>query len=77
MSDIKYRYYKFDCGRFFRLDEENYNFQILKEDNLWEDDDALISLFYDAASNYYEIKDKDLISRLEKYNVKEQGDKKI
>ena len=74
MNNINYKYFKFNKGRFFRLDEEKYNFQVLKEDNLWEDDDALITLFFDSASDYYEVKDDYLISKLEKYEVK-QGEK--
>ena len=72
MNNIKYKYFKFKHGRFFRLDESKFDFQILNNDNMWEDDTYIISLFIDPSSDYYEIKDKDIINKLEYFTEKEK-----
>ena len=71
MNNIKYRYFKFYEGRYFRLDEENYDFQILKDD-MWQDEE-LMSIFIDNIRDYYEIKDENTILMLKSF--KEETEK--
>ena len=63
-----YKYFKFIEGRYFRLDEENYKFQILNDDNLWEDSYDVESLYVDPAVKYQEITDIETITKLK--NIK-------
>ena len=64
-----YKYFKFIEGRYFRLDEENYKFQILNDDNLWEDSYDVESLYVDPAVKYQEITDIETITKLKKYKT--------
>ncbi len=62
--ETDYKYFKFIEGRYFRLDEENDKFQILNDDNLWEDSYDVESLYDDPAIKYIEITDQDTINKL-------------
>ena len=57
-----YKYFKFIEGRYFRLNEESYKFQILNDDNLWEDN-------YDVESVVFMENDK-LIDQVTKKDLK-------
>ncbi len=59
-----YKYFKFIEGRYFRLNEESYKFQILNDDNLWEDNYDVESLYEDPAIKYQEITDRETINKL-------------
>ena len=64
-----YKYFKFIEGRYFRLDEESYNFQILNDNNLWEDSYDVESLYEDPAVKYQEITDLEIISKLKSFKT--------
>lgn len=73
MREVKYQYFRFLTGRFFRMNPENYQFEVLNEEMLWEENSDLISIFFDAASEYYLITDPNIIAELESYNRKSRG----
>ncbi len=62
----KYNYYKFHDGFYFRTDYNNNTFQRL-ENKKWKTDEALISLFFENLTDYFEIQDKDTINELENF----------
>lgn len=59
---MEYKYYKIDNGYYFRYDEENNHFEILKN-NVWENDESLISLYLDPIG-YKEITNISMILSL-------------
>ena len=71
MNNIKYRYFKFYEGRYFRLDESSYDFQILKDDK-WHDEE-LMSIFINNIRDYYEIKDEKIILSLSEYEEENEN----
>ena len=64
-----YKYFKFIEGRYFRLDEESYKFQILNDDNLWEDSYDVESLYEEPAIKYQEITDIEIINKLKTFKT--------
>ena len=68
---IKYKYYKIQDGRYFRIDESYHYFQILNDDNLWENSNLIARVFYDVDTDYYEITDIETIYKLESISEKQ------
>ena len=52
-----YKYYRFVGGKYFRTRNEE-EFQVVNEENLWEQDDAVFFLFIDPAIDYVKITDE-------------------
>lgn len=52
-KDIKY--YRFPNGTIFAYNQKTLNFYIQNVDGTWSLEPRLISIFYDAASDYEEI----------------------
>ena len=73
----KYKYFKFNEGRYFRLDESKYTFQILNDDNLWQDSDNAERLYDDAATKYEEITDIETIKKLENIKTINESTNKV
>lgn len=59
---MEYKYFKINNGYYFRYDEDNNHFEILKDD-CWENDETLMSLYLDPIG-YEEITDIDVILAL-------------
>ena len=55
MSDFKY--YRFVGGKYFRTRNEE-EFQVVNENDMWEEDDLIFFLFIDPGIHYVEITDK-------------------
>lgn len=60
-----YKYFQFDSGRYFRYEINTYKFEILNDKYLWENSPNLVSIFFDAASNYKEVIDNDVLHKLQ------------
>ena len=61
-----YRYFKLYNGIYFRLDNRTHNFQVLNNEELWEDDNQFRNIFKNQ-NNYIEIIDKSIIDILNKF----------
>ena len=69
-----YIYFRFKEGRYFRTDEGYHSFEMLNNNYLWESSYDIERLFYDAASDYFEITDLETIKKLESFKEKETLD---
>ncbi len=75
MEKQEYEYYKFRNGYYFKLDRKTFSFYVLKN-NVWEQDDTLVSLYYDPAIDYEQIEDSSVIEYLEGFNNSESDQEK-
>ena len=67
-----YKYYKINDGYYFRCNQNNTNFQVLKN-NLWEDNNYMYSIFIDPYHDYCEVIDENIIKILSSYPNKENS----
>lgn len=60
---MNYRYFKFIGGKYFRtIDEES--FQVINQNNCWENDDMIYFLYNDVGVQYEEITDAETLHQL-------------
>ncbi len=63
---MDYMYYKFVGGKYFRTQDE-VSFQALNESNIWEQDDLIFYLYFDAGVRYEKIEDEEILNKLSSF----------
>ena len=59
-----YKYYKFVGGRYFRVTNDEERFEVINDNNEWEEEDMIYFLYNDLGMDKEEIKDKDELDKL-------------
>ena len=67
---MEYKYFKINNGYYFRYDEANNHFEILKDD-VWENDETLMSMYLDPLGDFKEITNESMILSLSNRPKKE------
>ena len=60
---MNYRYFKFIGGKYFRTKDEE-SFQVINQNNCWENDDMIYFLYNDVGVQYEEITDAETLHQL-------------
>lgn len=66
-----YKYYKFVGGRYFRVTIDEERFEVINDNNEWEEDDMIYFLYYDLGMDKEEITDKEELEKLTTFPRKE------
>lgn len=70
---MNYKYYKFVGGKYFRTHNEE-EFQVVNENNMWEQDDLVFYLFIDPSVDYVEITNEKELEYLKKIPNEYEGE---
>lgn len=70
---MNYKYYKFVGGKYFRTNNEE-EFQVVNENNMWEQDDLVFYLFIDPSVDYVEITNEKELEYLKKIPNEYEGE---
>ena len=70
---MNYKYYKFVGGKYFRTSNEE-EFQVVNENNMWEQDDLVFYLFIDPSVDYVEITNDKELEYLKKIPSEYEGE---